>query len=391
VQNYLATQEGTITLPDAQITVNDKPVTINAITLQVNPPANADYKPNTDLYEELLEMEKQNKQPVNVKADAFFSLSVDKQQVYVGEGFMVMLALYVAQNNKADLDSYKVDEQLITILQKIRPSNCWEENFNIEEFQETMVSINNKEYRRYAIYQTVYYPFNTNSVNFPKVGLTMIKYQSVPNAATGETTRKVTYETFYTSSKRVTIKPLPPHPLKEQAPVGVFRLKESISSRDLITGKSFNYHFIISGEGNFSTVRLTPSVSDKYFDFFVPKVVETTNRAKGKLTGTKSFQYQIVPKEPGTHVLRKYFEWIYFDTRSHTYDTLSSSIAVKVQGESRKNADISLNKLGPLYKNMMNESSRMRAMHTQDWIQYLANILIVGMLLATLILLLVRR
>jgi hypothetical protein len=390
-QNYLATQEGSITLPDSRITVNDKEILINKITLQVGPPADPDYKLNNDLYEELLEIERQKNQPINVKADAFFSLSTDKTEVYVGEGFMVMLALYVAQSNKADLDSYKVDEQLISILQKIRPANCWEENFNIEEFQETLVNINNKEYRRYAIYQTIYYPLNTNPIKFPKVGLTMIKYQSVPNAASGEISRKTNYETFYTTPKSVSVKPLPSHPLKEQVPVGVFRLKEAISNRSLTTGKSFNYHFTITGEGNFSTVRFAPALSNKYFDFFSPKVVENISRGKGKITGSKSFQYQIVPKEPGTHVLRKYFEWIYFDTKTQKYDTLSSSIVVNVSGESQKNADISMNKLGPLYKNMMRESSRMRDTRIEEWMQLLSNILLVCMLLTTLALLFIKR
>jgi hypothetical protein len=390
-QNYLATQEGTFILPASQITVNDKIIPINKITLQVGPPVNPDYKLNNELYEELLEIERQKNQPVNVKADAFFSLSTDKTEVYVGEGFMVMLALYVAQSNKADLDSYKVDEQLINILQKIRPSNCWEENFNIEEFQETQVNVNNKPYKRYAIYQTVYYPLNTHTVIFPKVGLTMIKYKSVPNAASGETTRKVDYETFYTTPTRVKVKPLPSHPLREQVSVGVYRLKEAISSRNPVTGKSFNYHFTITGEGNFSTVHFNPSVSDKYFDFFTPRIVENISRSKEKISGTKSFQYQIVPKEPGTYVMRKYFEWIYFNTKAQKYDTLSSAIVINVTGESRKNADISLNKLEPPYTNMMRESSRLRDMHTEDWVQLCTNILILLMLLTTLILFFIKR
>lgn len=390
-QNYLATTEGTFTLPASQITVNGKHISIKETLLQVDPPADPNYKLNNQLYDELLEIERQRSQPVNVKADAFFSLYLNKNEVYVGEGVMMMLALYVAQTNKANLDSYKVDEQLINILQKIRPTNCWEENFNIEEFQETLVTINEKQYRRYAIYQTVYYPLNTNTIVFPKVGLTMLKYQTVPNAVPGKAPWKATYETFYTSPKRVEVKPLPPHPLKEQVPVGVFRLKEAISSRILTTGQSFNYHFTIIGEGNFSTVHFNPTASDRYFDFFPPKVAEKISKTKEKITGTKSFQYQIVPKEPGTYVMRKYFEWIYFDTKAQKYDTLSSSIAVNVTGESRKNADISLNKLGPLYKNMMRESSRVVDMRTQEWIQLAASILISLMLLITLGLFFTKR
>jgi hypothetical protein len=390
-QNYLVTKEGSYTLAPSQMTVNNRLVPIKGITLQVEPPVDPNYTLNNELYEELVEIERQRTQPVDVKADAFFSLSLDKNEVYVGEGFMLLLALYVAQTNKADLDSYKVDEQLVEILQKIRPSNCWEENFAIEEFQESLVTVNNKQYRRYAIYQSVYYPLNTNPISFPKVGLTMIKYQPLPKATSNKTGRKTTYETFYTTPKQVHVKPLPPHPLREQVSVGVFRVKEAISSRELTTGQSFNYHFTISGEGNFSTVHFKPTLSDKYFDFFPPKVLEKISRTKDKIAGTKSFQYQIVPKEPGTYVMRNYFEWIYFDTKAQRYDTLSSAIAVEVTGESRKNADISLNKLGPLYKNMMQESSQVVDMHTRKWVQMAANILILLMLITMISLFFIKR
>jgi hypothetical protein len=219
----------------------------------------------------------------------------------------------------------------------------------------------------------------------------MIKYRESPDTPKGNTPKKVEYETFYTAAKRVSVKALPPHPLKEQVPVGLFRLKEAISNRELTTGKGFNYHFTITGEGNFSAVHFTPIRKDKYFDFFPPRIVDDISRVKGKITGTKSFQYHIIPKEPGIHVLRKYFEWVYFNTHTHRYDTLSSSISVNVTGESRKNTTIAFKELSPVYRNMMHESSRLRDTQTETRVQLIANVCLSVMLLATVVLLFIRR
>ena len=67
-----------------------------------------------------------------VEADAFLSLTTDKKSVYVGEGFNTTLAFYVSESNVADMRFYELGRQLTEILKKIKPGNCWEENFNIE-------------------------------------------------------------------------------------------------------------------------------------------------------------------------------------------------------------------------------------------------------------------
>ena len=63
----------------------------------------------------------------------FFALSTDKSEVFVGEGFTLTLAFYVAETNRAGLSFYNTSEQLAEIKKTITPANCWEENFNIEK------------------------------------------------------------------------------------------------------------------------------------------------------------------------------------------------------------------------------------------------------------------
>jgi hypothetical protein len=218
----------------------------------------------------------------------------------------------------------------------------------------------------------------------------MVKFKVKQNADSLQDSKKQELRTFHTNVRRVTVLPLPPHPLKEQVTVGKFRLKEAISKRTLETGKSFTYQIDIIGEGNLSTIELTPDKSPA-FDFFAPAVKIQQNRTGSSGTGTKSFTYQIVPKEPGLHVLRNYFEWIYFNTEKASYDTLSSTITVQVSGESQKNSDISLKEMGPVYKNMMRESNRLRDAHEEDWVRMFANLFILGMLLATFVLFFIKR
>jgi hypothetical protein len=388
-QTYLASKQGSFLLKPFTMIVNGETIQSAGYSIRVGPAADPNYIFKKELYDELMEIEKNRNVYKDIQADAFFSITTTKDNVYVGEGVTVMLAFYVAETNKAELQFYKVGEQLIEILKNIRPANCWEENFNIEEFQQTSVVINQKKYDRYAIYQAIFYPLNTKPILFPEVGLTMITYKVTQNPDPAAVKKKEELKTFFTRAKKITVKPLPEHPLQEQVPVGVFRLKESVSNRNLQTGKTFAYQFDIIGEGNFSTVDLKPKNSSS-FDFYPPAIKQQSSRSGNKISGTKSFIFQIIPKEPGLHVLRNYFEWIYFDTQKEKYDTLSSAISVQVSGESQRNVAISLN-TGPLYKNMLQESNRLRSLNEGGRVRMFANIFILFMIIVTLVLFFIKR
>ncbi len=73
------------------------------------------------------------------------------------------------------------------------------------------------------------------------------------------------------------------------------------------------------------------------FDFYEPNVKQNINREAGRVSGTKSFSYFMIPKEPGTYKLGDYFQWVFFNPESKKYDTLKSQQVVTVAGESYKN------------------------------------------------------
>ena len=136
---------------------------------------------------------------------------------------------------------YELGRQLTDILKKIKPGNCWEENFNIENINSIPVVINNKRYNQYKIFQATYYPFNNEDINFPSLELELIKYKVSKRPSFFGRNKIEDYEKFFSKPIKVNVRDLPEHPLRDNVVVGNFKLKESIDSKNIETGNSFNY------------------------------------------------------------------------------------------------------------------------------------------------------
>lgn len=386
VQNYLPLAEGTYTLPPFTMTVNGQQVSSQGKTIRVTTgqqQRQQRYDPfSYDPFEEFFGR-RQETEFIEIKDDAFFALSTDKDEVYVGEGFTATLAFYVSETEQAPLQFYETGRQLGEILKVVKPANCWEENFNIETINKETVTIGNKRYGQYKIYQAAFYPLNRQDIEFPSVPLKMIKYKVAKNPGFFGRNRVEDFKTYHTKAKTIKVKDLPPHPMKDQVSVGVFRLEENITDRQLQTGQSINYNFTIQGEGNIASVEKPLILNESDFDFYPPNVQQRINRSSGKVRGTKTFSYQIIPREPGEFSFEEFISWVYFDPVRHAYDTLRSDIAVKVSGESKKNQYISSTDLGSFYDFTELESNTLRSLSRENRFKLITNILLALMMLLT--------
>ncbi|WP_245706113.1 BatD family protein [Catalinimonas alkaloidigena] len=374
-QNYMAEKEGTFTIPPFELEINNNKYNSPGGTVVVGPPAQAKNSPDQfgfDPFEDWFNQD-EPREFVDVKEDAFLALTTSESEVYVGEGFNTTLAFYIAETNRADMSFHELGQQLSEILKKLRPTNCWEENFNIEEIQPRNVTLNGKRYTQYKVYQATFYPLNTEPVQFPSVGLRMIKYKIAKTPSFFGRNRQEEYKTFYTSPKIVQVRELPPHPLRDRVSVGEFRLEEAISGDQLSTGESFSYQFNIVGEGNISAIKAPEVPKNEYFDFYAPSVNQEIKRSNNRVTGKKVFEYFAVPNEAGTYSLGDYFQWVFFDPRKERYDTLQSQVEVQVSGESQKNAVISGNSRDDYYETLQAESNHLLERNLDDWVKILAN------------------
>lgn len=387
IQNYAPIQEGIVVIKPFTIDVNDKPIKSPGKRVTIGPRLQQQkrYDPfSYDPFEDFFG-KRQPQEFIEVKEDAFLALTVDKNEVFVGEGFTATLGLYISASNLADLSwPSDISEQLAEIKKKITPSSCWEENFKITNLNRENVEINNKRYGHYKLFQASFFPLNNETVHFPSISLNMIKYKVAKNQSFFGRTRQADNMTFKAESKTVKIKELPPHPLKDEVPVGKYILSEEISDQQLETGKSFTYHFTVQGEGNIAAVDDPTVKESENFDFYTPNIRQNINRSNNKVRGSKDFNYYGIPNEPGEFELGDQISLIYFDPYEEKYDTLKSNIKVIVTGESKKNVSISSNDLGSFYNMIDIEDNKLENINKKGIVKLIGNIFIVMMIGLTL-------
>lgn len=347
VQNYIPAKEGTVRIPAFTMSINGKTVRFEGETVKIT--AARTY---TDPWEEFFGGYNRRESPkdfIDVKADAFFAVRTDKKEVFVGEGFNMTAAFYVAENNQAILDfPSDVGKQLTDILKKIKPANCWEENFGIEEIVPEIVSLNGKRYRQFKIYEANYFPINAQAIVFPSAPFKMIKLKPSKNGGFFGSQHAKEEALFYSQATEVKVKELPAHPLKGTVAVGNFTMDEKIGSIALETGKSIPYQLRIKGEGNISAINPPQVPPTKNFEIYPPEIRQQITRSQAVVYGEKSFNYNLVANEAGEYVLGDLFFWIYFNPKKAQYDTLRSNAIVKARGESRHNVAIEGNDIGKI-------------------------------------------
>lgn len=391
IMTYLPTRQGTFTIPTFKMKVNDKEITVPGKRVKVGPPIQSQQRdPFQNFFDRDNFFGRGDTEFVDIKEDAFLAITTNKDEIYVGEGFNATLAFYVAESNRAPLQFHELAKQLSQILKEIKPANCWEENFNIENVEGESVQINGKYYNQYKLYQATFYPLNAQPIVFPSVGLEMIKFKVAKNPSFFGQNRKEDFKTFYSKTKTVRVKELPPHPLRDQVPVGDYRLSENISSTAVETGSSFSYEFNVFGEGNLSAIDKPQILNDGSFDVYEPNIRQNINRQSNRVTGTKSFSYFMIPKEPGDYRLENYFHFVFFNPSTGKYDSLKPKTAIVVRGESLQNEAIESTDAGSFYDKINEMDNTLQARYATDWTKISLNILI-GLMFCLSVYLVIRK
>src|SRR6185369_16412383 len=326
IMTYVPLRQGVVSVPSFKMKVNDQVFSVNGKKVKVGPPVQVQ---QSDPFRSFFDRDPNDffgrntpTEFVDIKEDALLALTTNKDEVYVGEGFTATLSFLIADNNRAPMQFHDLGRQLSEILKKLRPGNCWEENFNIENIEGEPIRIGGKNYTQYKIYQATYFPLNSQQVNFPSVCLQMIKFKVAKNPSFFGQNRKEDFKTFYSKPKSVKVKELPPHPLRDAVAVGNYKLDERLAKLQLQTGQSVSYDFNVYGEGNISSIAKPTIGNSAAFDFYEPNMKQSINREGGHVTGTKSFSYFMIPKEPGSYKMAEYFQWIFFNPQAKKYETL---------------------------------------------------------------------
>ncbi|WP_159468661.1 BatD family protein [Dyadobacter sp. 3J3] len=366
-QQYFALKEGTYVIPSFFVTVNGLKIKSEGITVEYN--TRVLINPEVISEEDLALLPEIE----NNEEDVFLSVGANKKNVFMREGFALGISLYVAENAPIQMDFYQVNVQLQAILKKIRPVGCWEENLGIEEIIKRRIEIGGRKYTEFNLYQAQFFPMTLQDIIFPSVTLEML-------VGSGKVGEGKVLKSFRSKVVKVTVKPLPQHPLKDQVAVGQYKLVERLSSALVYPGESIRYLFRIEGKGNIAAIPTPEIITNSSFDFYPPDISQLIKRSNQNVSGEKSFDYFVVPRQDGTFPLGRYFQWVYFDPVAAKYDTLISQKTLQVKGEDYKLGNISLHGSTGLYDNLERLDSSSEYFDFKQILKELTNAIVILLL-----------
>jgi len=132
----------------------------------------------------------------------------------------------------------------------------------------------------------------------------------------------------------IDVEPLPagrPDPFSGM--VGSLRVEASLDRDSVDANEAVTLTVRMSGEGNIRTIPLPELGLPTDFEVFPPEVSERVSMNAGGLSGTKTFEYVVIPRAPGNREVPS-IDVAYFDRAAGAYRTASSGvIPLLVSGE----------------------------------------------------------
>lgn len=331
----LADAEGTYTIEPAKITVDGNTLSSNPITIKV---VKGDSKQQTQQNKEQSGEKTLSQQAEEIiRNNLFIRLFVDKSQAYLGETIVATYKLYVHP-----------DLNIVNINVPKMPSfnGFWTQDFGIKELKFTTEVINGIPYRVADLKQVVLIPQQKGTLTIDPMEIEFVvrllikqqpqkkRYRDLFDMLFDDpffndpffTTRYKDFP-FTVRSKPISIKVLPlptPEPAEFRGGVGSMQMKAWLDKTNVKTGEVATLKVQISGKGNLKLLSPFELKLPADIDTYEPKTIDNTNVTPSGVSGNVTFEYYLVPKNPGTYKIEP-IKFAYFNLDKKQYETLTSS------------------------------------------------------------------
>lgn len=382
-QNYAALEEGKFLLKPFWINVNGKRISSKGTVITILPMTAETEETILPTIKEAPVVSTVPAEPF--KSQSFLSVETDKENIYVGEELYVRLAFYLDEAEQGQLEFYNFTQQYPEFIKKLRQKDAWEEAFEpATEIKPDTILIRNRTFLKFNLFRKLLYPLSAKQLVFPEVSLVM-GHRAEPTAF-ATPSPPAQFIAFTTRPRTVTVKPLPPHPLREVVPVGQYRLKEGIDRLTFSTGQSFTYRFEVTGEGNLGAILPPVAPPATGLEIYPPETKLTRTQATSGQQGNKIFRYNLLARHPGQYDLGNLFRFIYFNPVTSRYDTLRSGLVIKVKGAEARPGVFHPEESDPFYKLIRTEENNLIPLNEFNEIKLYTNVVILFLLCVSLFL-----
>lgn len=274
-----------------------------------------------------------------LKDDVVIKLVVNKSPVYKGEMLTATYKLYYRQN----IAGFNVTKAPAF-------DGFWSQEVELDQNRRPKTeTLNGKQYNVIEFLRYNLYPQRAGSLSVPAAEAT-VNLQVMVNSGNPfdifsmRSVQPVDLN-LKTNAEAVAVKEWPEadKPVDFAGAVGKFKYETTLSAKDAKTDEPITYSMKISGVGNLKFVEAPVTSFPKEFEVYDPKTKETITNSIDGMSGTKQYDYLLVPRQPGDYTIQAQ-SFSYFDPSSAKYITIKSpEFAVKVTGEPSKAAPVAGN------------------------------------------------
>ncbi len=344
-------QEGTFKIGKASININGVNMESNELSIEVTKAvaqsqAQQRQRNTYDPFDDPFFKQHQQQEPEppaadltkQAKDDVFVKLLVSKNSVYKGEMVTATYKLYLRQNitppniSKAPaFDGFWSQEVELDPKRGMRPGT---------------ETVNGKQYQTVELMKYNLYPQHAG-----KLQIASLDASTVVQMPLRTKSRNIFDEMFNggrvqqiplnlkTEAVSITVKDLPEtgKPADFTGAVGKFNFETSLSNKEGKTDDPITYSVKISGTGNLKLIEAPKLQLPPSFEVYDPKVKENITNGAAGITGSKQYDFLIIPRQPGEYKLDKHV-FSYFDPSTEKYVTINSpEYSLKITGEPSKN------------------------------------------------------
>lgn len=260
--------------------------------------------------------------------DIFIRAEVNKTTVYRGEQLFATYKLYSAYPVRGS------DRQKLPDL-----NGFYSSHIDFEQTHPGQEVLNGKRYHVFDLRKYILFPQKSGElvVDDIEFDLTVQVRSDEPIQTFFGPRYRMIDKNITLKSKPVTIKvkPLPkPQPTSFSGAVGKFNFTADVSPQAAETNESVTLTYKISGAGNVNLIDHPTHALPVEFEVYDPKINVSKSQKSNKLSGTKSWEYLMIPRNPGEYQIETP-AFSYFDPAKEKYITTTEgkTFAVTVTGE----------------------------------------------------------
>ncbi len=245
--------------------------------------------------------------------DVFLQVFANKSKAYVGEQILVSYKLFTRQS----INNYQEPTGSFP--------GCWKQDISIKNPVVNREVINGITYRTAIIKQVILFPQQAGALSLPAAEMTADVEYGFFN------TRRIS---LTGNTLTIDIKPLPtPAPVDFSGTTGQLTLASTLTTSNVAVDEPVTLTITVKGVGNMELITLPNLDLPGEFEVYEPKVSAQSNTNGGVMSGSKSYEYLIIPRQPGTYKINP-LTFSYFDADKGGYQSLQTEgYEITVTGE----------------------------------------------------------